>query len=94
MLDMKDFVRAWRRAQDAAQGRLVVISRGSPHLTPFSHELWSRREALALESARHGDLANAAAILDRTLHVLDYGPRVHASGELSLEAVKRLMEAA
>jgi len=93
MVDMKEFVRAWRRAHDEAQGRLVVIARGSPDLKPFSQELWSRREALALESARQGDLANAAAILDRTLHVLDYGPRVHATGELSLEAVKRLMEA-
>ncbi len=93
MVDMREFVRAWRRAQDEAQGRLVVIARGSPELKPFSQELWTRRERLALESARHGDLRNAAAILDRTLHVLDYGPRVHAQGELPLEAVKRLMEA-
>ncbi|HET9597204.1 MAG TPA: hypothetical protein VFP65_16570 [Anaeromyxobacteraceae bacterium] len=93
MLDMKDFVRSWRRAQDEAQGRLVVIARGTPELRPFSQDLWSRREALALESARHGDLSNAASILDRVLHVLDYGPRMHATGELPLDAVKRLMEA-
>jgi hypothetical protein len=93
MVDMKEFVRAWRRAQAEAQGRLVVIARGSPELNPFSQELWTQRAALALESARHGDLRNAAAILDRALHVLDYGPRVHATGELPLDAVKRLMEA-
>jgi len=92
MLDMRGFVRGWRRAQDAAREHLEHMSGRSPDLHLFPQDLWREREHLAILSAHHGDLENAAAILDRALHVLDYGHRVHLAGEIELDDLRRLME--
>jgi hypothetical protein len=80
--------------RDQAAILLARIARehgASSALYVHCRDLWLRRERDARLSIHHGDLSNATAILERTLHVLRYGPEALVRDHLPVEQVIELM---